>query len=170
MPVRGVPEAMPADDSGAPRWVTENFRVTPLPRWRAVFSLSCAGAAFLCLGGALEYGTGSPETQGSIAASYWALLFLLHVVAFGGAALIGAFPPLAHGAIKLGWLALVGVVWVLAFVVWSRHQPEGAATIGAWLSRWPGYAPAAIALVIGLLLPSTVHVEDDDAQSDPVRH
>ena len=54
--------------------------------------LICAAAAFLSIGGTLEYGTGSPETSGSVAASYWALLFALHVVAFGGAGLMRRVP------------------------------------------------------------------------------
>ena len=32
----------------APHPLAELFRVVPLPRWRAVFAITCAGAAFLC--------------------------------------------------------------------------------------------------------------------------
>jgi len=142
--------------------LAELFRVAPLPRWRAVFALICAAAAFLSIGGTLEYGTGSPETSGSVAASYWALLFALHVVAFGGAGLIAAFPALARLPIKLGWIAAVAVVYALAFVAWYRHQPEHAASLGEWLARWPAYSPAALALLVGLALPAA-WLEDDES-------
>jgi hypothetical protein len=128
------------------------FRVTPLPRWRAVFAITCAGAALLCAGGMLEYGTGSPETHGTPAASYWALLFALHVVALGGAGLLAAFPALARASIKLGWVALVVLVYGLTFAAWYRLQPESAAPLSEWLARWRAYLPAAIATGVGLLL------------------
>ena len=135
--------------------LAEVFRVVPLPRWRAIFAIVCAGAAFLCAGGMLEYGTGSPETQGTRAAGYWALLFALHVVAFGGAGLLAAFPALARPLVKLAWLGMVMLVYGLAFAVWERQQPEGLGGVGAWLARWPAYLPALVATFIGLCLPRT---------------
>jgi hypothetical protein len=146
--------------------LAELFRVAPLPRWRAVFALICAAAAFLSIGGMLEYGTGSPETRGSVAASYWALLFALHVVAFGGAGLIAAFPALARPPIKLGWIAAVALVYALAFAAWYRHQPQHAASLSEWLARWPAYFPAALAVVVGLLLPVAWLEEHDNVDGD----
>jgi hypothetical protein len=143
---------MPAERGGGSGWFAEHFRVGDLPRWRAIFALVCAAAAFLCAGGMLEYGTGSPETQGTAAATYWALLFALHVAAFGGAGLVAAFPALARLPIKLGWLALVAALYGLAFSAWHQHQP--AATLSDWLARWPAYAAAAAATLIGLVLPA----------------
>ena len=144
---------MPADRGGAGSgWFAEHFRVGDLPRWRAVFALVCAGAAFLCAGGMLEYGSGSPETHGTPAATYWALLFALHVVAFGGAGLLAAFPPLTRLPIKLAWLALVVAIYLLAFAEWYTHQAAGSASLGDWLARWTAYVPAAVATLIGLAL------------------
>lgn len=132
--------------------LAELFRPAPLPRWRAVFSITCAAAALLSAGGMLEYGAGSPETQGTAVATYWALLFGLHVVAFGGASLLAAFPTLARLPIKLAWLAAVATVYGLAFTVWQAHQP--AATLGDWMTRSGAYLPAAVAVLITLLLPA----------------
>jgi hypothetical protein len=132
--------------------LAELFRPATLPRWRAVFAITCAAAAFLCAGGMLEYGSGSPETQGTAVATYWALLFALHVVAFGGAGLLAAFPALARPRIKLAWLGLALIVYWFAFRVWQSHQPQGGGTLGEWLARWPAYLPAGVALLIGLLL------------------
>jgi hypothetical protein len=134
------------------------FQPTPLPRWRAVFSITCAAAALLAAGGMIEYGAGSPETQGTAVATYWALLFGLHVVAFGGAGLLAAFPALARLPIKLVWLALVATVYWLAFAVWHAHQP--AATVGDWVARSSAYAPAALVVFIGLFLSAQVRSED----------
>ena len=133
--------------------LAELFRPATLPRWRAVFAITCAAAAFLCAGGMLEYGSGSPETQGTAVATYWALLFALHVVVFGGAGLLAAFPALARPRFKLAWLGLAAIVYWFAFSVWQSHQPLGGATLGEWLARWPAYLPAGIALIIGLALP-----------------
>ncbi len=150
---------MPADRVDPPaRLLAELFRVAPLPRWRAVFALVCAAAAFLCAGGMLEYGTGSPEAGATPAATYWALLFALHVVAFGGAGLLAAFPALARVPIKLAWLALGALVYALAFAAWSRHQPQGAAALRDWLSHSSAYLPAALAMAVGLSLTSLPRV------------
>jgi len=144
---------MPAERRGEPAgWFAQHFHVRELPRWRAVFALVCAAAAFLCAGGMLEYGTGSPETHGSTAATYWALLFALHVVAFGGAGLLAAFPALTRLPIKLAWLAVLAVLYTFAFAAWYAHQPADSAPLRDWLARWPGYLAAAIATVIGVSL------------------
>lgn len=129
------------------------FQPAPLPRWRAVFSITCIAAALLATGGMIEYGAGSPETQGTAVATYWALLFGLHVVAFGGAGVLAAFPALARLPVKLAWLALLAVVYWFAFAVWRAHQP--AATLGDWLARSGAYVPAAAVVLVGLLLPAT---------------
>jgi len=137
--------------AGSARPLTALFRPAPLPRWRAVFSITCAAAACLAAGGMLEYGAGSPETQGSPVAIYWALLFALHVVAFGGASLLAAFPALARVPVKLVWLGLLAAVYGLAFAVWRGHQP--AATWGDWMARSTAFLPAALVVLVGLLLP-----------------
>jgi hypothetical protein len=144
--------------------LAELFRVSPLPRWRAVLAITCAAAALLCAGGMLEYGTGSPETHGTPAASYWATLFALHVVALGGAGLLAAFPALARPPFKLAWLVIVGLVYGLAFAAWYRLQPEGAAAVSDWLARWRSYLAAALAVAIGLALPPTT---PDDLSEPP---
>lgn len=130
------------------------FRAATLPRWRAVFAIVCAAAAFLCAGGALEYGTGSPETRATTAAGYWAVLFAVNVAAFGGAGLIAAFPGLARMPIKLVWLALTVGLYGLAFATWLHHQPPDTALLAQWLGRSPAYLPAALVTLIGMALPS----------------
>ena len=144
--------------------IAEIFRPEPLPRLRAVTSLTCGGASLLAGGGMLEYATGSPAAQGTAVTSYWALFFAVHFVAFGGAALIGAFPRLARPAVKTAWAAVVVAVYIGAFIVWSQHQssPE-AASLGAWLARNVGYVPAAVALAVGLLWSSDVAADDGTA-------
>ena len=138
------------------RRFTELFRVAPLPRWRAVFALVCAGAAFLCAGGMLEYGTGSPETQGSAPQPTGRCCSRCTSWPSAAPACSAAFPALARPPIKLAWLALVAAVYGFAFVVWYRQQPEGTPGIGDWLARWPAYAPPSSPLVIGLCLCAPV--------------
>lgn len=139
------------------------FRAATLPRWRAMFAVICAAAAFLCAGGMLEYGTGSPETHGSAAGGYWALLFAVHVAAFGGAGLIAAFPGLARAPIKVAWVAATAALYALAFSTWRAHQ-AAPPTLGAWLARSATYAPAALAVIIGIAL--SPHAAVDDPQPD----
>jgi hypothetical protein len=134
------------------RPLAEFFHSPPLPRWRAIFAITCAAAAFLSAGGMMEYGAGSPEAQGSAAATYWALLFGLHVLAFGGAGLLAAFPALARAPIKLTWVASVALVYGLAFMAWHAHRPDGGGALSEWLARWRAYLPAAVAVIVGLLL------------------
>jgi hypothetical protein len=151
---------MDAERGGpTPGSLAEIFRPAPLPRWRAVFAITCAAAAFLAAGGMLEYGTGSPETQGTPVATYWALVFALHVVAFGGAGLLAAFPVLARLPLKLAWLGLVAVVYGVAFAVWHAHQP--GATLGDWAARSGAYLPAGLVVLIGLLLPPVSGIPAD---------
>lgn len=138
--------------------LAEWFRPAPLPRWRAVFSITCAAAAFLSAGGMLEYGAGSPEAQATPAAGYWALVFGLHVAAFGGAGLIAAFPELARPALKLAWLTVVAALYLIAFGVWREHRAAG----GDWLAHSAAYLPAAFAVAVGLALPR--HVPPLDAE------
>jgi hypothetical protein len=141
--------------------LAELFRVAPLPRWRAIFAIVCAGAAFLCAGGMLEYGTGSPETKGTPVSTYWALLFGLHVLAFGGAGLLAAFPPLASRPIKLAWALLTAAVFGLTYAEWNAHQATAGADLSEWLSRWPAYITALATLLIGLCLPPRSSVPDE---------
>lgn len=126
------------------------FRAEALPRWRAGLAVLGFGSALLSAGGMLEYGSGSPATQGTPAATYWALFFALNTIAFGGAALLAGFPRLTQLRIKLAWVALLAVLYALAFAVWYRQQP--AAALPDWLARSTAYIPAALAVMIGLLL------------------
>ena len=137
------------------------FRAATLPRWRAVFAIVCAAGAFLCAGGVLEYGTGSPETNGTAAAGYWAWVFAVYVAAFGGAGLIAAFPALARAPVKLGWLLCTLALYALAFTTWWNHQPAGANALREWLTRAPAYAAAAIVTLIGLALPFESTMDED---------
>ena len=107
----------------------------------------------------LEYATGSPAAQGTAVSSYWALFFAVHFAALGGAALLGAFPRLARPAMKAVWALAVAAIYGWAFAVWWRHQP--APDLSAWLARSAAYAPAAVALAVGLLWSSRVAVVED---------
>jgi ABC-type spermidine/putrescine transport system permease subunit I len=128
------------------------FSAVPLPRSRAWLALIFAAAAFLSLGGMLEYGAGSPMTQGQGVASYWLAFFGFHAAAFGGAALLGAFPALTARVAKAVWLGAVVAAYVTAFLIWRASQNEAqAASALAWLSHWRGYAPALLPLLCGLL-------------------
>ena len=127
------------------------FASVPLPRSRAWLALIFAAAAFLSVGGMLEYGSGSPMTQGQGVASYWLVFFGFHAVAFGGAALFGAFPGLAFRAAKIVWLLAVAALYGAAFFIWRANQGE-APTLStlAWLSHWRTYVLALLPLLCGL--------------------
>jgi hypothetical protein len=75
----------------------------------------------------------------------------VHVVALGGAALLAAFPPLARPPIKLAWTLATLLLYGAALRVWQSYHP--GAPLSEWWERSPAYVPAAIAVVIGLLLP-----------------
>jgi hypothetical protein len=132
--------------------LADTFRPRPVSRLRATLTLIFIAAALLCAGGALEYGIGSPMTTGTTAAGYWALFFALNVVAFGGAALIGAFPLLARPTVKGAWGIALAVLYVLDFHFWSAQHPGtlGAAIV-AWLVRSSIHLPEVFAIVCGLL-------------------
>lgn len=159
---------MPAEpDAHSTSGSTGVFRAATLPRWRAIFAIVCAAAAFLCAGGALEYGTGSPETRASAAAGYWAIVFAVNVAAFGGAGLIAAFPGLARRPIKLAWLVVTVALYALALATWLRHQPPGAAAFSDWLARSGVYLPAALVTLIGLLLSPAAGIEQTEGGVAP---
>ncbi len=128
------------------------FAAVPLPRSRAWSALIFAAAAFLSIGGMLEYGSGSPMTQGQGVASYWMVFFAFHAVAFGGAALLGSFPALAGRASKAIWVLAVAALYGVAFFIWRANQSEAQTlTTLAWLSHWRTYVPALLPLLCGLL-------------------
>jgi hypothetical protein len=139
------------------------FRAETLPRWRALLAVGGFGAALLATGGMLEYGSGSPAIQGTPAATYWTLFFALNMLAFGGAALLAGFPRLGRVGVRLAWAASLALVYLLAFSVWYRQQPDGAGALGAWMARSFAYLPAAIATLIGIVLPGRIEA---DAPSD----
>jgi hypothetical protein len=129
--------------------LTTRFEVLPLPRWRAVLSISCAGMALLSAGAMLEYATGSPATVGKGAGPYWSFFFGFNLVAFAGTGLLGAFPRLATRRVKWLWgVSLLGL-YLAAFAVWYGGQSVSASD---WFARTPTYLPGFIIAAIGLLL------------------
>ncbi len=135
-------EQVQSDDSGV-------FASRALPRSRAWLSLVFLGAALLSIGGAIEFATGSPMTEGQGVASYWAVVFSFHGVVFTGATLIGMFPALAVRPLKLLWLVACAALYVAAFLVWRSHA--GGAGVATWLRLSPPYLPALLPLCAGLL-------------------
>jgi len=135
-------EQRQSDDSGV-------FASRALPRSRAWLSLSFLGAALLSSGGAIEFATGSPMTEGQGVASYWAVVFSFHGMVFTGATLIGMFPALAVRPLKLLWLLACAALYVVAFAVWRSHA--GGAGIGTWLGLSGPYLPALVPLCAGVL-------------------
>jgi hypothetical protein len=135
-------EQRQSDDSGV-------FASRALPRSRAWLSLVFLGAALLSIGGAIEFATGSPMTEGQGVASYWAVVFSFHGVVFTGATLIGMFPALAVRPLKLLWLVGCAALYVAAFLVWRSHA--GDAGTGTWLRLSAPYLPALLPLCAGLL-------------------
>jgi len=140
-----------APDDSAGGW-KDLFRPVPLPRGRAVLTVVFAGAALLAAGGMLEFGGGSPATQGTAAAAYWAVFFGLNLLAFGGAALLGGFPRLAIRPIKAIWAVALLALYGVAFSIWYHHIPGGTGSVfSRWVSHFPPYVPAALAALAGLL-------------------
>ena len=136
------------------------FEPVPLPRARAVITIVFATAALLSAGGVLEFASGSPSAVGTTATGYWTLFFGVHLAAFGGAAMLGGFPRIARPPVKIAFGVLVAGMYVAAFSVWRQHQTDGG-SLGSWLARSPAYAPAAIALAIGLVWGPTAVVEEE---------
>jgi hypothetical protein len=128
---------------------TTRFEAIPLPRWRAILSISCAGMALLSAGAMLEYATGSPATAGKGAGPYWSLFFAFNLVAFAGTGLLGAFPRIATRGVKLVWGLSLLALYVAAFTVWIGGQSVSA---NDWFVRTPTYLPGFIIAAIGLLL------------------
>lgn len=133
------------------------FVSRPLPRSRAWLALIFLAASLLSVGGTIEFSSGSPMTAGQGVASYWAIFFAFHAIAFGGAALIGAFPALAVRAVKALWLVLAAGLYVAAFIVWHGHPNVGS--LGDWLRLAPPYLPALAPLLAGSLWGN--HAIDD---------
>ncbi len=125
------------------------FVSLPLPRSRAWLALVFVAASLLSVGGTIEFWSGSPMTAAQGVSSYWAVFFAFHAIAFGGAALIGAFPALAVRPSKALWLALVAGLYAAAFAVWHGHP--GAGSLRGWLHLAPPYLPALVPLVAGCL-------------------
>jgi len=125
------------------------FEPLPLPRWRAILSISCAGMALLSAGAMLEYATGSPATLGKGAGPYWSLFFAFNLVAFAGTGLLGAFPRIATRGVKLFWGACLLTLYVAALTVWIGGQSVSASD---WFARTPAYLPGVVIAAIGLLL------------------
>jgi len=146
----------------SPQPTASPFSAVPLPRSRAWLALIFAAAAFLSLGGMLEYGSGSPMTKGQGVATYWLAFFGFHAAAFGGAALLGAFPAIATRAAKTAWLIAVVAAYGTAFLVWRASQNEATTlTTLAWLSHWRGYVPALLPLLCGALWGRAAAAEEE---------
>lgn len=136
---------------GAPsmRDLRDLFQPLPLSRSRAFLSLLLGTLGLLCFAGMLSYATGSPDTPAHASAPYWALFFGLYFVGLGGAAVLGAFPRLAQGTVKLVWLVSVALLYVLTVITWHHLRPaEAPAVAEHW--RALRYAPLLAVLAIGL--------------------
>lgn len=124
------------------------FEPLPLPRFRAYLSLTCGGLALLLIGGVLSYASGSPDVHGSVS-TYWTVFFAFYALAFGGAALLGAFPRLARWPVKLAWLVALALVFAAAIVVRSRALADAgmAAAPPAAIGQ---YAASLLPIIVGL--------------------
>jgi len=125
------------------------FETQPLPRFRAVLALVFAAAGLLSLGGALSYVAGSPDVHGPSAPQYWATFFAFYTAAFGGAALVGAFPRLSRAAIKGGWLLLTALLWAGALHI-RFSASSSPADAAEWCAVTRPYLIALVPLVAGL--------------------
>jgi hypothetical protein len=143
------------------RVISEVFRTGPISRLRATLTILFAGAAVLSAGGMLEYASGSPAAGTTRATAFWAVFFGLNLVAFGGAALLGALPPLTRPAVKSAWAVLVAVLYAVEFHLWSRSRPGGiGAAALAWFGGSPIHLPAALAVIAGLLWGSPAAADE----------
>jgi hypothetical protein len=151
--------------------LTEAFRTGPISRFRATLAIVFAGAAVLAAGGMLEYASGSPAAGTSRSTTFWAVFFGLNLVAFGGAALLGALPPLTRPAVKLVWVALMAALYLVEFWLWSRQHPGGIGEAAAsWLGRSTIHVPAAVAVGTGLLWGSSEEPEAAEPSPAEARH
>lgn len=121
------------------------FEPLPLSRGRAYLSLTFGGLALLLIGGVLSYASGSPDVHGTVS-TYWTVFFTFHALAFGGAALLGAFPRVARWPIKLGWLVVLLVALAAAIAIRSNASSHMASAF----SLGP-YAVALLPVLAGLL-------------------
>ncbi len=135
------------------------FVARPLPRSRAWLALIFLGSGLLSIGGAIEFTTGSPMTEGQGESSYFALLFGFHAVVFCGAAAIGAFPALAMRAVKVIWMMLVATLYVAAFAVWRGNA--SAPSAAQWVALAPQYLVAVLPLACGMLWRNYAVLETD---------
>lgn len=131
-----------------PHSVAHAFEPLPLPRGRAYLSLTFGGLALLLLGGVLSYASGSPDVHGSVS-TYWTVFFTFHALAFGGAALFGAFPRLTRWPIKLAWVGALLVALAIALAIRASAANDAAAAQAA-SSTWKQYAAALLPIVVGL--------------------
>jgi hypothetical protein len=131
-----------------PRSLVRLFEPLPLPRWRAYLSLTFGALALLLVGGVLSYASGSPDVHGSVS-TYWTVLFTYHAVAFGGAALLGAFPRLARLPIKIAWLVALLCALIGATLIRAMAMREVGMTTTLPDAIVP-YAAAVLPVVFGL--------------------
>jgi hypothetical protein len=150
--------------------IRDAFRAGPISRFRATLAIVFAGAAVLAAGGMLEYASGSPAAGTTTPTTFWAVFFGLNLVAFGGAALLGALPPLTRPIIKLGWALLLFGLYLIEFRLWSRQHPGGIVEAAiSWLGHTPIHVPALIAILAGLLWGAPVEEIEEEAD-DRSRH
>jgi len=141
------------------------FEPLPLPRSRAYLSLTFGALALLLIGGVLSYASDSPDLRGGGAnGPYWSLFFSFHALAFGGAALLGAFPRLCRPAVKLAWSFLVVGLAGLALMIRLRGS-VGPPTVDWSLALRP-YLPALIPLAAGVFWGSYSESRQDSLQKE----
>ena len=132
-----------------PTPLAHTFEALPLSRGRAYVSLTFGALALLLIGGVLSYASGSPDVHGTVS-TYWTAFFTFYALAFGGAAMFGAFPRLVRWPFKVGWLVLLAVALVAALAIRSTALEH--AGIAAPPSTAVGqYVFALLPVVVGLL-------------------
>jgi hypothetical protein len=146
--------------------IRDAFRPGPISRFRATLAIVFAGAAVLAAGGMLEYASGSPAAGTVQSTTFWAVFFGLNLVAFGGAALLGALPSLTRPLVKLGWALVLLALYLVEFRLWWRQHPGSfAEAASSWLGHTSIHVPAAIALLAGLLWGAPPEAPDDGSDS-----
>ena len=132
-----------------PNSLAHVFEPLPLSRGRAYVSLTFGGLALLLIGGVLSYASGSPDVHGTVS-TYWTVFFTFHALAFGGAALLGAFPRAARWPIKVGWLVVLLIALAAAIAIRSNASSQMGPAAASAFALGP-YVVALLPVLTGLL-------------------